>query len=406
MLLKVIFGRYFFQVRNFLQVFSFLPESMNSLIKNKEYNLFFAQVKEQIRGSQAKAALSVNSTLIHLYWRLGELIVEKQKENSWGNRVIEQLSHDLASEFPGTSGFSRRNLFDMRRFFLFYNSDSTRRAAAQIAFPKVQQAVAHFTDLNNEPEINQDFTFVRQLVAVIPWGHNLLILNKVKDPQAALFYIQQTIDHNWSRAVLTLQIEQNLFARQGKAITNFNSTLPEQQALLAQQILKDPYNFNFLTLEPKVQELELEKQLIDHITKFLLELGKGFAFIGRQYSFSIGPKDYSIDLLFYHIRLRCFVVIDLKTSTFEPEFAGKMNFYLSAIDDLLKTADDQPSIGILLCKNKESFEVEYALRGINKPIGVSEFTFAEALPEELKSSIPTVEEFENEMSKLPKLSTK
>lgn len=245
---------------------------------------------------------------------------------------------------------------------------------------------------------------MQQVVSLIPWGHHILILSKTKDPGAALFYILQTIEHNWSRAILTLQIEKNLYARQGKAISNFKTTLPQQQALLAQQILKDPYNFNFLTLEPQVQELELEKQLTDHITKFLLELGKGFAFIGRQYRFEIGNKAYSIDLLFYHIRLRCFVVIDLKTTPFEPEFAGKMNFYLSAVDDLLKTESDNQSIGILLCKSKESIEVEYALRGINKPIGVSEFTFSEALPEELKSSIPTVEEFEKEINRLSGLS--
>jgi predicted nuclease of restriction endonuclease-like (RecB) superfamily len=379
---------------------------MSNLINNKAYKQFFAQVKEQIKSSQAKAALSVNSSLIYLYWRLGKLIIEKQKENAWGNGVIEQLSRDLKFEFPNISGFSERNLFDMRRLFLFYNSEKVQQAVAQITFPKVQQQASEASV--TDPELiaeNQELIILRQAVAVIPWGHNLLILNKVKEPEAALFYIQQTIEHNWSRAVLTMQIEQNLFARQGKAITNFKSTLPEPQALLAQQILKDPYNFNFLTLEPKVQELELEKQLTEHITKFLLELGKGFAFIGRQYSFSVGQKDYAIDLLFYHIRLRCFVVIDLKTTPFEPDFAGKMNFYLSAIDDLLKTDDDQPSIGILLCKSKESVEVEYALRGINKPIGVSEFTFAEALPEELKSSIPTVEEFENEISKIAELSS-
>lgn len=374
---------------------------MSNLLNNKEYKSFFAQVKEQVKSSQAKAALSVNSSLIHLYWQLGELIVQKQKENSWGDSVIEQLSRDLNSEFPDASGFSKRNLFNMRRFFLFYNSQKVQQLVAQITFPKVQQALHQINNLTSDfVGEDQRFTKVQQAVALIPWGHNMLILNKIKEPEAALFYIQQTIEHNWSRAILTLQIEQNLFARQGKAITNFKDTLPEKQALLAQQLLKDPYNFGFLTLEPKVQELELEKQLTDHITKFLLELGKGFAFIGRQYSFSIGSKDYSIDLLFYHIRLRCFVVIDLKTTSFEPEYAGKMNFYLSAIDELLKTADDQPSIGILLCKSKQSLDVEYALRGINKPIGVSDFTFAEALPEELKSSIPTIEEFEQEMSRL------
>lgn len=245
----------------------------------------------------------------------------------------------------------------------------------------------------------QSITSLQQLIARVPWGHHLLILNKLKDPEQALFYVQQTIEYNWSRAVLTLQIEQNLFARQGKAFNNFKNTLPEQQALIAQQILKDPYNFGFLTLEPQVQELDIEKQLTEHITKFLLELGKGFAFIGRQYPLQVGDKDYRIDLLFYHIRLRSFIVIDLKTGAFEPEFTGKMNFYLSVVDDQLKQESDQPSIGIILCKGKGGIEVEYALRGISKPIGVSEFITTQALPAELKSNIPTIEEFERELNK-------
>lgn len=227
----------------------------------------------------------------------------------------------------------------------------------------------------------------------------MLLLEKVKSVDEAIFYLNQTIENNWSRAILTLQIEQNLYIRQGKAITNFEQTLPEKQALMAGQILKDPYNFGFLTLEAKVQELDIERQLTEHITKFLLELGKGFAFIGRQYPLQVGDKDYRLDLLFYHIRLRCFVVVDLKVVEFEPEFAGKMNFYLSVVDDQMKTADDEPSIGIILCKNKNKLEVEYALQGMNKPIGVSEFTVSQALPAELKSTLPTIEEFENELNK-------
>ncbi len=227
----------------------------------------------------------------------------------------------------------------------------------------------------------------------------MLVLDKAKTVDEALFYLQQTIENNWSRAILTLQIEQDLFNRQGKALNNFHLTLSEQQANMAGQILKDPYCFSFLTLEPQVQELDVERQLIEHITKFLLELGKGFAFIGRQYALQVGDKDYRLDLLFYHIRLRCFVVIDLKMVEFEPEFAGKMNFYLSAVDDQLKAAEDQPSIGIILCKNKNKLEVEYALRGMNKPIGVSAFKVTQALPAELKNTLPTVEEFENELNK-------
>jgi len=379
---------------------------MKEPISNKEeYTLFFTLVSQHIKSGQAKAAVAVNSAMILLYWDLGKLIAAKQVENSWGNSVIEQLAKDLKVAFPGVSGFSRTNLFSIRQFYLFYATAKVQQLVGLLAASggetqKVPQLVGQPINRFAHAEDDYDFQFVRQAVAQIPWGHHIVILTKVKEPDSALFYLQQTIENNWSRAVLTLQIEQNLFARQGKAITNFKTTLPEQQALLAQQILKDPYNFSFLTLEPKVQELDLEKQLIDHISKFLLELGKGFAFIGRQYRFEVGKKEYSIDLLFYHIRLRCFVVIDLKTNEFEPEYAGKMNFYLSAIDDLLKTDADQPTIGILLCKRKESVEVEYALRGISKPIGVSEFTFAEALPENLKSSIPTVEEFENELNKI------
>lgn len=286
---------------------------MSKLINDKEYKSFFTQVKEQIKSSQAKAVLSVNASLILCNWNLGKMIVEKQEENSWGSNVIEQLAKDLRAEFPGTSGFSRANLFSIRQFYLFYMSEKVQQLVGLLSndvltLGKVQQVVRQIPD---NAEINNEFSKLQQLVALIPWGHHIVIIAKVKDPEAALFYIQQTIEHNWSRAVLIMQMEQNLFGRQGKAITNFTSTLSEQQALLAQQLLKDPYNFNFLRLEPKVQELELEKQLTEHITKFLLELGKGFAFIGRQYPISIGKKDYSIDLLFYHIRLRCFVVIEL-----------------------------------------------------------------------------------------------
>jgi predicted nuclease of restriction endonuclease-like (RecB) superfamily len=310
------------------------------------------------------------------------------------------LEKDLRAEFPDMKGFSRSNLFNIRQFYQFYSQPSVQQLVGLQENDGLSASVQPdivVNELSNFPV--QQPVGLQQILLSVPWGHHVLILNKVKDVKRALFYLQQTIEHNWSRAVLTLQIEQNLFDRQGQAITNFYITLPTAQAQLAQQILKDPYNFGFLTLEPEVQELEIEKELTNHITKFLLELGKGFAFVGRQYPMHIGNKDYRLDLLFYHIRLRCFVVIDLKTGEFEPEFAGKMNFYLSAVDDLLKTDADQPSIGILLCKTKNKIEVEYALRGMNKPIGVSEFTVTQALPEELAKTMPTVEEFENELTK-------
>jgi predicted nuclease of restriction endonuclease-like (RecB) superfamily len=362
------------------------------------YKNFLHQAKSIIHSTQAKAALTINASLIFANWELGRLITEKQKEFGWGNRVIDQLAKDLKTEMPDVVGFSRANLFYIRKFYLFYSDQKVQQLVGlspgqnQVG-PIIQQLVRLL------PSKSPETTLVQQAVAQIPWGHHILILSKVKDPEQALFYIQQTIEYNWSRSILALQIEQNLFARQGKAITNFKTTLSEKQAMMAQQILKDPYNFGFLTLEPQMQELEIEKQLTAHITKFLLELGKGFAFIGRQYSIEVGEKDYRLDLLFYHIRLRCFVVIDLKTGEFEPEFAGKMNFYLSAVDDQLKQISDQPSIGIILCKSKNGIEVEYTLRDIKKPIGVSEFMVTQALPAELKSSIPSIEEFENELNK-------
>jgi predicted nuclease of restriction endonuclease-like (RecB) superfamily len=380
------------------------------LTNDYQYRELLTAIKDRIRSSQAKAALAVNSAIIQLYWNIGEMIANNQSLFEGRNSYIEQLSADIKSAFPDLSGFSRRNLFEIRRFYLLYSPISVQQLAALGSYDnqRISQSanLSALLDTISVQQLaalgsydNQRISSIQQLLVLIPWGHHLLMLNKIKDPEQALFYIQQTIEHNWSRAILALQIEQNLFARQGKAFNNFKNTLPEQQALMAQQMLKDPYNFGFLTLEPQVQELELEKRLTEHITKFLLELGKGFAFIGRQYPLELGDKEYRIDLLFYHIRLRSFVVIDLKTGAFEPEFTGKMNFYLSVIDDQLKQETDQPSIGIILCKGKKGIEVEYALRGITKPIGVSEFNITQALPAELKSNIPTIEEFENELNK-------
>ena len=371
---------------------------MNELNVNEaSYRHLLVVAKQQIRSAHAKAALSVNTSLIQLYWNMGKMIADNQALFEGRNNYVEQLAIDLRTEFPDMKGFSKRNIFYFRKFYLFYVRSSVQQAAALRAdnneIIQVQQLVALNTDSVQQP------VRLNLLLLSVPWGHHMSVLDKVKSEEEALFYLQQTIEHNWSRAILTLQIEQNLFSRQGKAISNFKTTLPEQQALMATQILKDPYNFGFLTLEPQMQELDVEKQLTEHITKFLLELGKGFAFIGRQYPLQVGEKDYRLDLLFYHIRLRCFVIIDLKVVEFQPEFAGKMNFYLSVVDDQLKTENDQPSIGIILCKNKDKLEVEYALQGMSKPIGVSEFTVTQALPAELKSTLPTIEEFENELQK-------
>ncbi len=362
------------------------------------YHELLKELKQHIRSAQAKAALAVNSSLIQLYWNMGKMISDNQALFEGRNNYVEKLANDLKSEFPDMKGFSKRNIFYFRKLYLFYSGSSVQQAAALKVENTEKITVQQPAALSAEASVQQAAGLNWNILGV-PWGHHILVLDKAKTSDEALFYLQQTIENNWSRAILTMQMEQNLFARQGKAITNFETTLPEQQALMATQILKDPYNFGFLTLEPKMQELDIEKQLIDHITKFLLELGKGFAFIGRQYPLEVGEKDYRLDLLFYHIRLRCFIVIDLKTEEFKPEYAGKMNFYLSAVDDLLKAETDQPSIGIILCKHKNKLEVEYALRGISKPIGVSEFTLTQALPAELKGTLPTVEEFENELIK-------
>lgn len=363
------------------------------------YKQLLANIKQQVQSAQAKAALAVNSSLIQLYWNMGKMIADNQALFAGRNNYVEQLAKDLRAEYPEITGFSKRNIFYCREFYLFYAGSSVQQAVAlkemELDSVIVQQLVAPKNDDSIQQVVGLNFN-----IDSIPWGHHVLLLDKTKTLEEALFYLHQTIENNWSRAILTLQIEQDLFSRQGKAITNFQQTLPETQALMAGQILKDPYNFGFLTLETKAKELDIERQLTEHITNFLLELGKGFAFIGRQYPLQVGDKDYRLDLLFYHIRLRCFVVIDLKVVEFEPEFAGKMNFYLSVVDDQIKTAEDQPTIGIILCKNKNKLEVEYALQGMSKPIGVSEFTVTQALPAELKSTLPTIEEFENELNKV------
>jgi predicted nuclease of restriction endonuclease-like (RecB) superfamily len=307
----------------------------------------------------------------------------------WGSKIIEQMAKDIRSELPEINGFSRTNLFAMRKFYLFY-SDMTF----------TQQHTGHSQKIEGSQLVHQDGGLITEhnILCKIPWRHHVAILGKCDNIQAATFYIQQTMLNNWSRNVLEIQLESNLYKRLGKTLNNFELTLSKIQSDLAKETLKDPYKFDFLTLESDVQELELEKQLTENISKFLLELGKGFAFIGRQYPLQVGGKERKIDLLFYHTRMHCYVVIDLKMGEFEPEFAGKMNYYLSAVDDLLKSELDKPSIGIILCKSKDYLEVEYALRDINKPLGISEFTFNE-LPKEIKSNMPTVQELESELNK-------
>jgi len=338
-----------------------------------DYVNWLSEIKAKLMSSQTKASLAVNSALIEFYWDLGKMITQKQTIANWGDSVLRQLSQDLKQEFPDMTGLSERNLKYARQFYQFYGISIGQQPVAQ---------------------------FRQQLVAQIPWGHNLLIISKSSDLQEAQFYVQQTLENSWSRDTLGLQIKSNLYRRKGKSITNFKQSLPEPLSELAQQTLNDPYIFDFLTLLPKAKERDIENQLVSHITKFLLELGKGFAFIGQQYHLEVADEDYYLDLLFYNIPLKCYVVIELKNTKFIPEYAGKLNFYLSAVDDLLKKADDKPTIGMLLCRDKNNIAVEYALRDMNKPIGVSEFQFTEILPEGIKSNLPSIEEIENELKNI------
>lgn len=338
--------------------------SMNLPTIDSGYVELVNTLKQKIQLARQRAVLSVNRELVILYWEIGRSILEKQEKEGWGSKIIDRLSRDLCRSFPEMKGFSTRNLKYMQKFAVTYH----------------------------------DFEFVQQVAAQLPWFHNCVLIDRVKDNKERKWYIQQTIQNGWSRNILVHQIESDLYRRQAlvKKTTNFDLTLWRPQSELAKETLKDPYVFDFLALGEEVREKDIENQLLKHITKFLLELGAGFAFIGNQYHVEIEGTDYYIDLLFYHLKLRCFVAIELKTGEFKPEYAGKINFYLSAIDDLLKSPQDNPSIGMILCKTKNRLTVEYALRDISKPIGVAEYKLVRAIPQKLKASLPTVEELEAE----------
>jgi len=327
------------------------------------YDAFLQELKERIRSAQVRAALSVNRELVLLYWGIGRDILTRQQSEGWGAKVVDRLADDLLQAFPGMTGFGARNLKYMRAF----------------------------------AEAYPDQQFVQQVVAQLPWGHNVRILEMLKGPAAREWYIRQAVESGWTRNVLVHQIEGDLHRRQGRAVTNFQRTLPAPQSELAQELLKDPYNFDFLTLGTEMLERDLERGLIDHLRDLILELGKGFAFVGNQYHLEIGGQDYFLDLLFYHLRLRCYVVIDLKIEEFRPEFAGKTNFYLSAVDDLLRHVDDTPSIGLILCKEKNRIVVEYALRDTGKPVGVAQYRLTESLPKRLQSELPTSHDLAGEL---------
>ena len=359
-----------------------------------DYAPLLSEIKARVQAARIKAGLAANRELLKLYWDIGRLILDRQQKEGWGAKVIDRLSADLQNEFPGQQGFSPRNLKYMRTF--------------AEAWPErliVQPPVAQLPERKSEPSIVQASLarvpesmspIVQAPLAQLPWYHHLALLDKLDSPTDRLWYAAKAIEHGWSRNVLALQIQAGLHQRQGKAVTNFKKTLPPSQSDLAQGITKDPYLFDFLTLRDDINERAVEEGLVGQVEKFLLELGAGFALVGRQVHLEVGNQDFYLDLLFYHLKLRCFVVIDLKAREFTPEAAGKMNFYLSAVDDRLRREDDQPSIGLILCRDKNRVIAEYALRDLSKPIGVSGYVtkLVDSLPKALKGAVPSVAELE------------
>ncbi|MDP2807829.1 MAG: PDDEXK nuclease domain-containing protein [bacterium] len=384
------------------------PDTGNRLIQ-AHYLTFLSDIKTRIRQAQTRAALSVNRELILLYCDIGRMIAERQQREGWGAAVIPRLARDIHNELPEVKGFSERNIGRMIAFYKAYPTMSAilPQPAAKLplggkpSFPAAQmepsimipQAVA-------KSGVGGPGLILQQLASELPWGHNVLLMEKVKDLATRLWYMRQTIKQGWSRNVLALMIDNRVHQRQGAAVTNFADRLPPEQSDLAQQALKDPYIFDFLTLMEPFHERELETGLLRHVQKFLLELGQGFAFVGRQYHVEVGQDDFYLDLLFYHLQLRCFVAIDLKKGAFKAEYAGKMNFYCNVVDDRLRHANDNPTIGLILCQDKNRLVAEYALKGVNKAIGVSQYQLTRALPKELRSSLPSVEDLEAELDSM------
>jgi len=337
-----------------------------------DYAVLLKDIRQRVRNAQARAVLAANAELIRLYWDIGALIHERQSREGWGAGVIPRLARDLHNELPEEKGFSERNI---KRMLAFY------REYPQLEF--VPQPVALFPS---------------DLLLAVPWGHHAELMAKVKDPATRHWYMQATVQHGWSRNVLLMQVESAAHRRQGKAVSNFAVRLPPAESDLVQQTLKDPYIFDFLTLEAGFHERELETGLIRHLEKFLLELGQGFAFVGRQVRLDLGDQDFYVDLLFYHLKLRCFVVIDLKRGGFKPEYAGKINFYCNVVDDQLRHESDKPTIGLILCQQPNQVLAEYALRGMDKPIGIAGFELTRKLPTELQSSLPSIEAIEQALA--------
>lgn len=367
------------------------------------YSRLLRSLKARVHDAQIRAALSVHRELIALYWDIGKAIVEAQRSKGYGKQVVERLASDLQKEFPGVAGFSAQNMWFMRSFYRAWAGEQQKLSPSvrESSPPILLQPVRELGNQKPAQPLAESVATPPEPMASLPWGHNLALIHKLKSTSERLWYARKTVEHGWSRSVLVHWIESDLYSREGRATTNFPATLPPAQSDLAAEIIKDPYSFDFLTLGPNAAERELERGLLDHIRHFLLELGAGFAFVGQQVHLEIGGEDFYLDLLFYHLRLRCFIVIDLKARPFKPEDAGKMNFYLSAVDDRLRHPDDKPSIGLILCKTRSKIIAEYALRDMAKPVGVARYVtrLIEKLPAQFKDALPAPREIEAELQK-------
>lgn len=376
------------------------------------YKTILSQIKSKIAKAQIKTVLAANKQMLLLYWQIGNDIISQQQAQGWGSKIIEQLSKDLRKEFPKLKGFSPRNILYMKQFAEKYPVEII------VLFKQIwngikqnpQQLVANLQILDNETNtVSQqavaklnDNDFEQSPISSVTWSHHIILINKVKDYKKIFWYILNSIEHGISRNILAMQIESDLYARQisNPKANNFNRTLPAVQSDLANYLMKDPYIFDFVQTKEKQDERNIEEQLMQHITKFLLELGQGFALVGKQYRLQVGEKDFYIDLLFYHTQLHCYVVVELKAREFKPEDAGQLGFYISAVDGEIATKQDNPTIGLLLCKSKNQVLAEYSLKGYNSPIGVAKYNLSTAITEELKSQLPSIKEIENEIKNL------
>lgn len=376
------------------------------------YKGLLTNIKNRVRQGQLKVNLAANAEMLATYWDIGRMIHHQQQQKGWGKGVIPKLAIDLKNELADVKGFSERNINNMLVFYIQYSDFSILQLpVAKLETDPIRQLpVAELekgtisplpvSELEAESitklPVSQLETTNQQLITKIGWAHHIILIQKIKDRAIRYWYMQQILEQGWSRDTLVAQIKSKIHERQGALVHNFDNTLTNAHSLWAKQTFKDPYIFDFITLATEFSERELELELVKHVEKFLLELGAGFAFVGRQYKLEVSDKDFQLDLLFYHLKMRCFVVIDLKKGDFLPEYAGKMNFYCSAVDDILKHETDKPTIGLILCKGKDKIFAEYALRDLNKPIGVSEYELTQMLPDNLKSSLPSIEDIEKE----------